>query len=72
MAATMAEPVEFAQALKRLREAAGLSQAALAKRAGMNRFTVAKLEQGLHEPSWATANALAKALGVEVGEFNKE
>jgi transcriptional regulator with XRE-family HTH domain len=54
----------FAAKLKRLRETAGLSQPQLAERAGMNRFGVAKLEQGVREPSWATVQALAKALGV--------
>src|SRR5215475_11659612 len=59
----------FASRLKSLREQAGLSQAELAQCAGMNRFGVAKLEQGVREPSWATVQALARALGVEVGEF---
>jgi len=44
----------FAAALKRLREEAGLSQAALAERAGMNVFGIAKIEQGLREPGWGT------------------
>ncbi len=59
----------FAGRLKELREQTGLSQAELAELAGMNRFGVAKLEQGVREPSWATVQALARALGVEVGEF---
>jgi transcriptional regulator with XRE-family HTH domain len=59
----------FAERLKHLREAAGLSQPELAERAGMNRFGVAKLEQGVREPSWATVQALAAALGVTVLEF---
>src|SRR4051794_9987659 len=59
----------FAGRLKELREQSGLSQAELAESAGMNRFGVAKLEQGVREPSWATVQALARALGVEVGEF---
>src|SRR6266849_6081512 len=59
----------FAGRLKELREAAGLTQPALAERAGMNRFGVAKLEQGVREPNWTTVLALARALGVEVGAF---
>jgi transcriptional regulator with XRE-family HTH domain len=55
--------------LKELREAAGLSQAELAKRAGMHRFGVSKLEQGLRGPSWSTVQALAAALGVKCGAF---
>jgi transcriptional regulator with XRE-family HTH domain len=35
----------------------------------MNRFGVAKLEQGVREPNWTTVLALAQALGVEVGAF---
>jgi transcriptional regulator with XRE-family HTH domain len=62
----------FAARLRRLREAAGLSQADLADRAGMHRFGVAKLEQGLREPAWATVQALAKALGVTCLAFTDE
>jgi len=59
----------FAAALKRLREEAGLSQAALAERAGMNVFGIAKIEQGLREPGWVTVLKLAAALGVECTAF---
>ncbi len=62
----------FAEALKRLREAAGLSQPELAERAGMNRFGIAKLEQGVREPSWSTVLALAKALGVSLDTFRPD
>ena len=62
----------FAAALKRLREEAGLSQAALADRAGMNVFGIAKIEQGLREPGWATVLKLAGALGVECTAFCEE
>jgi transcriptional regulator with XRE-family HTH domain len=62
----------FAAALKRLREEAGLSQAALAEKAGMNVFGVAKLEQGVREPGWATVLKLAAALGVECTAFCEE
>ncbi|HEY3788041.1 MAG TPA: helix-turn-helix transcriptional regulator [Urbifossiella sp.] len=59
----------FAAALKRLREEAGMSQAALADAAGLNVFGVAKIEQGLREPGWATVLKLAAALGVECTAF---
>src|SRR5262245_11434708 len=62
----------FADRLKQLREAAGLTQPELADRASMNRFGVAKLEQGVREPSWATVQALARALGVSVLAFADE
>jgi transcriptional regulator with XRE-family HTH domain len=41
----------------------------LATRAGMHKLGVAKLEQGLREPTWATVQALANALGVTVLDF---
>jgi transcriptional regulator with XRE-family HTH domain len=59
----------FGERLKELREAAGLTQPELAERAGLNRFGIAKLEQGVREPTWATVQALAKALGVRCSAF---
>jgi XRE family transcriptional regulator, regulator of sulfur utilization len=52
--------------LKRLRDAKAMSQAALAKRAGLTREYVNKLEAGKQDPSLTTISALAKALGVPV------
>jgi transcriptional regulator with XRE-family HTH domain len=52
--------------LKRLREAKAMSQAAVAKRAGLTREYVNKLEAGKQDPSLTTISALAKALGVPV------
>ena len=62
----------FAEKLKRLREEAGLSQAALAEKTGMNLSTIAKIEQGLREPGWATVQKLARALGVSCEVFMDE
>ena len=62
----------FGARLKQLREAAGLSQAALAGRAGLHPFGVAKIEQGLRSsPGWDTVLALARALGVGVAAFEE-
>ena len=55
--------------LRALREAAGVTQAGLAERAGCALNTVAKLEQGRQEPAWPLALAIADALGVAIGEF---
>ena len=52
--------------LKRLRTAKKMSQAALAKRAGLTREYVNKLEAGKQDPSLTTISALAKALGLPV------
>jgi transcriptional regulator with XRE-family HTH domain len=59
----------FAGRLKDLREQAGLTQSQLADKAGMHKLTVAKLEQSLREPSWATVIALAAALDVPCTAF---
>ena len=61
----------FNQRLKELREAAGLTQAQLAERAGLHRMGGAKLEQGQREPAWPTLQALASALGVGVDAFSE-
>jgi transcriptional regulator with XRE-family HTH domain len=65
-------PTEFARRLKALREAAGLTQEQLAEAAGLNRYGLAKLEQGVGQPHWPTVLALAKALGVSVAAFAGE
>jgi transcriptional regulator with XRE-family HTH domain len=59
----------FAARLKALRGAAGLTQEQLADAAGMHKLGIAKLEQGLREPTWATVQALARALGVTCLDF---
>ena len=52
--------------MKRLRLSKDMSQAALARRAGLTREYVNKLEAGKQDPSLTTISALAKALGVSV------
>jgi transcriptional regulator with XRE-family HTH domain len=59
----------FGAVLKRLRELAGFTQAELAEEAGLHRFGIAKLEQGVRQPSWETVQALAKVLGVDCTAF---
>jgi putative transcriptional regulator len=67
----MDKALRFAGRLRELREAAGLTQGQLAERAGIHMLTVAKLEQQIREPAWATVLALADALGVECVAFTK-
>jgi transcriptional regulator with XRE-family HTH domain len=57
--------------LKELREAKGLTQEALAKRAGCSRAYLSRLEMGLHDPPLSRLQALAKALRVTVAELVK-
>jgi len=62
----------FAARLRALREQSGLSQQALADAAGVNKFTVAKLERGLQSPQWCIVVDLAIAMGVLPNEFLSE
>lgn len=52
--------------LRKLREAKGMSQEALAKKARITREYVNKLEAGRYDPTIGTLQRLAKALGVSV------
>ncbi len=51
--------------LRKLREQRSLSQAVLAKRAGVTLFTISRLENGRHRPTSRTVRKLAKGLGVK-------
>ena len=62
----------FAARLREQRTRASLTQAELAERAGLHLHGVTKLEQGDREPSWATVQALARALGVDCTAFQVE
>jgi transcriptional regulator with XRE-family HTH domain len=54
--------------LKAIRERKALSQEDLAKKAGINRVTLARIETGA-EPYPATVRKLAEALGVDPAEL---
>ena len=55
--------------LKRLRSRKGLTQEALARKAGVSLGYVARLEIGRHDPKLSTLKRLAKALGVKLAEL---
>ena len=55
--------------LRAWRAARGLSQVALAERAGVGNVLVARLELGQTDPRLATLRKLAKALTLTVGEL---
>jgi transcriptional regulator with XRE-family HTH domain len=59
-------PKQIGMKLKRLREARGRSQYALAKQAKISRVYVNKLEEGRSDPTVGMLQRLAKALGVPV------
>jgi transcriptional regulator with XRE-family HTH domain len=58
--------------VKRLRIAAGLSQAELAERMGVDRAYVSGLELGQRNPTIVTLWHIAKALGVKLRPFFEE
>ena len=59
--------------IKALREAAGMSQQALAVAAGLSVSVVSQLEQGTkRDPRLSTVQALARALGVDIRELAGE
>jgi transcriptional regulator with XRE-family HTH domain len=65
------DPSWFGGRLRELRAAAGLTQKALASRAGLTREAVACLEIGRNDPRWKTVVALCEVLGVTADEFLK-
>ena len=60
----------FAGRLRELREAAGLTTYALAKRCGLTKQALYRLEEGSNEPTWQTVQRLASALGVDCTAFS--
>jgi transcriptional regulator with XRE-family HTH domain len=59
----------FAQNLRRLRLKQFLSQAELARQAGLHTITISRLEAGRAKPSTRTVRALATSLAVTPGEL---
>lgn len=59
----------LAKRLKELRAERGLTQAALAKRAGVTLSYIGRLEIGRHDPQLSTLRKLAKALKVPMAEL---
>ena len=59
----------LAKNVRHWRIAAGLTQTALAKRSGMNRAYLSRLESGRRNPTLATLERLAKTLKVTPGYF---
>ncbi|MFQ5933634.1 MAG: helix-turn-helix domain-containing protein, partial [Dehalococcoidia bacterium] len=59
----------FGERLGRLRREKGLSQAELAKRSGIARVTIARIETGEQSPRYETIIALAKGLDLSVNRL---
>lgn len=56
----------FGAAVRAAREAAGLSQSALARRMGTNQSAIARLEMGGVDPKLSTIDRISRALGTEL------
>jgi transcriptional regulator with XRE-family HTH domain len=62
-------PDRFAMRLRTLRLKKGLTQDALAKKIGVSRGYLARLEMGRHDPPLSRLRKLAKALRVPATEL---
>jgi transcriptional regulator with XRE-family HTH domain len=65
----MFDPDWFGGRLRELREGADLSQVELARRVGMTKDGLARLERGERKPSWDTVAAICQALKVDCTAF---
>lgn len=63
-------PRQFGKKLRALREAAGMTQAALAQKAGITREYCNKLESGQYDPTLGVVQRLAKVLDVKWTAFD--
>ena len=62
----------FAENIKRLRHAKGISQEALADLAGLHRTYVGAVERGERNITLINANRIAEALGAKLSDCLKE
>jgi transcriptional regulator with XRE-family HTH domain len=63
------KPSPFPTRLRALREAAGLSVAELADRAGLSREAVRLYEAGRRDPAWSAVQRLADALNASTEDL---
>ncbi len=66
---TEASELAVGSRLKAVREAAGLSQRELAKRAGVTNATVSMIEQETHAPSLASLHRLLTSIPISLADF---
>jgi len=62
----------IASNVKEARSKHGWSQTGLAERAGIDRKTINRLENGHHIPAWGSLSAIARALGMSVHDLWKQ
>ena len=59
------------KAVRQLREKRGVTQEALAPRAGVTTGTLGLIERGQANPTWDTVKGIAAALEVSIGDLGK-
>lgn len=67
---TRKTPDTFARRLAALRESIGITAYELAKRSGVSKQALSRLERGESKPSLETALKLCKAMGKSLAEFD--
>ena len=60
---TLSERERIGQKIASMRQEAGLSQAQLGERCGLERFHISRIESGRHSVGFDTLAAIAKAMG---------
>ena len=58
-----------AKLVKDARIAKGLTQTELAEKTGVHSNTIAKIEQGIQQPSYPTIKKLSKVLDININDF---
>lgn len=58
-------------AVRQLREKAGLSQRALAERAGISASWLSRIESGDYDPTWGSMRRVAGGLGVSLERLSE-
>jgi putative transcriptional regulator len=65
----MVKPTKVSNSIRAVREAAGMTQAELARRVGVTRQTLIAIEQGRYSPSLELAFLIARAFGVGLDDL---
>ncbi|WP_194396663.1 helix-turn-helix transcriptional regulator [Microbacterium atlanticum] len=65
----MVKPTRVTNSIRAVREAAGMTQAELARRVGVTRQTLIAIEQGRYSPTLELAFQLARAFGVGLDDL---
>lgn len=65
----MVKPTKVTNSIRAAREAAGMTQADLARRVGVTRQTLIAIEQGRYSPTLELAFQLSRAFGVGLDDL---